>query len=270
MVLRIDKREIEKRALDIRQEYNIQTYGVKDIFSLIEQRGIHHIRYPFGKDVLLGFSTAFEGNGVIVSNTSEILSREIYTVAHELGHIIYDFEDSENEIKIDFDIKEINEDISEERAYYFADCFLMPEEKLESYIKYELKKEYNELNAIDIVRLQIEFNVSYNAAVKRLKNIGFITETHMYGLFNDKNCIKSAMLFKIINADEKLIKPAEVIRVPAQYYEYVISNYNNDYIPFSSLQKALNLLGLDAEVFKKEDKQEDEQPDIDDIFEEFE
>jgi aryl-phospho-beta-D-glucosidase BglC (GH1 family) len=70
MVLRINKRDIEKKAMEIRQENNIQTYGIKDIFSLIEQKGIHHIRYPFGKDVLLGFATVYEGKRVIVSNSS--------------------------------------------------------------------------------------------------------------------------------------------------------------------------------------------------------
>lgn len=40
----IDKVEIEERALKIRQENNIQTYGVKDNFSLIEQRDINLIR----------------------------------------------------------------------------------------------------------------------------------------------------------------------------------------------------------------------------------
>jgi len=32
----INKSGIEQQALQIRQEYNIQTYGVKDIFSLVD------------------------------------------------------------------------------------------------------------------------------------------------------------------------------------------------------------------------------------------
>lgn len=252
MDLRINKRDIEKKAIEIRQENNIQTYGIKDIFSLIEQKGIHHIRYPFGKDVLLGFSTVYEGKRVIVSNSSEILSREIFTIAHELGHIVFDFENLNQGLKVDLDIDEAKEDLCEERAFYFANCFLMPESKLEEYIKYELRKDKEDLGALDIVRIQIEFNVSYNATVKRLKNINFITETQMYSLFNEKNVLKSNALFKMLNADEKLLRATEVISVPAQYIEYATSNYNNDYIPYSSLEKALGLLNKDAEVFKKE------------------
>lgn len=270
MVLRIDKTEIEDRALKVRQEHNIQTYGVKDIFSLIEQRKIYLIRYPFGKDILLGFSTMFEGKRIIISNSSEILSREIFTIAHELGHIIYDFEDSNQDLKVDLDISDINEDISESRAFHFANCFLMPEEQLTKFIKYELKKRQSELTALDIVRIQIEFNVSYNAAVKWLYEIGIISSSHKNELFNKKHETTSAALFRMIGEDDKLLLPSNIIKVPNQYYEYVISNYENNYIPFSSLQKALSLLGKDASELKKDESIPDEDIDIDDLFEEYE
>lgn len=270
MVLRIDNTEIEDRALRVRQEHNIQTYGVKDIFSLIEQRNIDLIRYTFGKDVLLGFSTVFEGKKIIVSNSSEILSREIFTIAHELGHIIYDFEEKNQDLKINFDESEIDKDISEARAFYFANCFLMPEIQLKKYIKFELKKENSELSAIDIVRMQMEFNVSYNAAVKWLNEIEIISAKHKNELFNSKQEMTSAALFRMIDADKRLILPSNVIRVPAHYYEFVVSNYENNYIPFSSLQKALALLGEDADILKKEESNQEEELDIDDIFEEYE
>ena len=73
----------------------------------------------------------------------------------------------------------------------------------------------------------------------------------------------------MLNADETLLRPTEVISVPAQYLEYVTSNYNNDYIPYSSLEKALGLLNKEAEVFKKE-FEEEEEIDLDDLFEELE
>ena len=270
IVLRIDTTEIEDKALKVRQEHNVQTYGIKDIFSLIEQRGIHLIRYPFGKETVLGFSTVFEGKKIIVSNSSEILSREIFTIAHELGHILYDFEDNNQDIKIDINIEDIDESISEARAYHFANCFLMPEEKLNKFIKYELNKRSNEINAVDIVRLQIEFQVSYAAMVKRLYDINFIDYHKKNELFNHRNNITSRYLFKMINADERLLNPAEVIKVPSKYLEYVISNYENGYIPYSSLEKSLALLGIDASIFKKTDNNEGEELDLDDIFEEFE
>lgn len=61
----IDKIDIEDKALKIRQAHNIQTCGIKDIFSMIEQRNIDLIRYPFGKDELLGFCTVFKGKKLL-------------------------------------------------------------------------------------------------------------------------------------------------------------------------------------------------------------
>lgn len=140
------------------------------------------------------------------------------------------------------------------------------------FIKFGLKKKQPELTALDIVRIQIEFNVSYSAAVRWLHEIGFISPSHKNELFNQKQEKTSATLFKIVDANDKLLQPSNVIKVPAKYYEFVISNYEKNYIPFSSLQKALALLGLDATLFKKEDSIQDEVADldIDDIFEEFE
>ena len=265
----IDKTEIEKRAIAERK--NIQTYGVKDIFSLVEQKDIHLIRYPFGKDKLLGFSTFFEGKKIIVSNSSEILSREILTIAHELGHVIYDFEDKFSAVKIDVEIEDNSEDISEARAFYFANCFLMPEEELRAYIKYELKKKHHELSALDIVRMQLEFQVSYAALVVRLYDLGVINPSHKSKLFDNRNEMTSRALFKKLDADERLLKASDVIEVPPSYLEYVTSNYDNKYIPYASLEKAFSLIGMDASIFKNEEKENsDEDLDIEDIFEEFE
>ena len=93
--------------------------------------------------------------------------------------------------------------------------------------------------------------------------------TPLYSLFNEKNVLKSNALFEILNADKKLLRSTEVISVPAKYLEYVTSNYNNDYIPYSSIEKALGLLNKDAEVFKKENE-ENEDIDLDDLFKELE
>lgn len=106
--MKIDKEEISERADRLRKAYDIQTNGIKDIFSFINAQGIELIRYPFGKDTLLGFSTFYEGKKIIVANSSEILPREIYTIAHELGHIIYDFSDNRQTLKIDKDDSNIS------------------------------------------------------------------------------------------------------------------------------------------------------------------
>ena len=46
------------------------------------------------------------------------------------------------------------------------------------------------------------------------------------------------------------------------------SNYYKDYIPYTSLEKAFDLIGMKAEKFMKEEKNETKL-EIEDIFEEF-
>lgn len=266
----MDIYEIESRARDIRNTYKISSYGIKDIFSLVEQMGIYLIRYPIGKNVLCGFCTVSEGKKILVSNSSEILPREIYTIAHEIGHLQYDFDEYTQDIKIDKDFGDIESNFIESRADYFAAALLMPKTQIEEYVYEILRKEYNQLKALDVVRIQIEFNVSYAAAVKRLYELKHIDERHKSILFDERNEIKSSTLFKMINADECLLKASEELKVPGNYYEFVLSNYENGYVPFENFSKALSVVGVDANIFKKEETPENEDINLDDIFKEFE
>ena len=265
--MNFDKILIEKEADNTRKKIGVDGYGIKDIFAGINYLGIDQIRYPFGKDVLLGFAKVHKGKRIIVSNSSEILAREIYTVAHELGHIIYDFSEGKTGIKTDSDFEQSS--ISEKRAFYFADCFLMPKWKILEYIERELKKKTSELCAFDIVRIQKEFNVSYSAIVYRLLNLRLITRSQKERLLAEQQANTSAKLFNLLALDDSLLRPTEVIKIPDNYLEYVISNYENDLIPFSSLQKALGLIEKDAKLFRKDESLSPEQLDLDDIFKEF-
>lgn len=264
--MKINKPQIEKKALEVRQ--GCPAYGITDLFGFVLQRNIDLIRFPFGKDKLLGFSLTFEGRKVIVSNSSEILAREIYTVAHELGHILFDFEDETGNIKIDIELNESSEELSEQRAFYFANCLLMPEEQLRQYIRLELKKAPSELVALDMVRMQLEFQVSYAALAVRLHDLKMITAAQKNILFNARNTATSKTLFQMLDADSRLLTASKAIEVPPQYLEFVFANYGNRQIPYSSFKKALELIGLDASSFKEEEPEEKE-PDLDDVFEEF-
>lgn len=266
--MKIDKLKIAQKANRLRQAYNIQNNGIKDIFSFVNLQDVELIRYPFGTNTILGFSTVYEGKKIIVSNSSEILSREIFTIAHELGHIEFDFSENNQGIKIDKTEEDAGNDYSESVAFYFANCLLMPKDKLLEFLEFNLKKKPEELMAINIVRMQMEFNVSFSALVKRLVDLEIITPAKKHELHSERDYYTSKKLFELLGADDDLLKPTEVIAVPPQYSDYVLSNYENGYIPFSSLTKAFALLGIDTtDIHEKEAKQETD--DLDDIFEEY-
>jgi Zn-dependent peptidase ImmA (M78 family) len=267
----VNRIDIEKKALSIRHEQNIQSCGIKDIFELIEQMEIDLIRYPFGKDILCGFSAIFEGKKVMITNSSEILAREIFTAAHELAHLLYDFDLNSEDVKVDMDFTSNRESIPEKRADFFAACFLMPEELLRQFIIFKLDKpNFSLLTGLDIVRIQVEFNVSYSAVIERLKEIKAVNYEKAVFLYEEQTRYSSGKLFRMLNEDERLLKSVNLVKVPARFLEFVISNYNNNFVPYSSLDKALQLIDIDALPLKKEDSPEENQTiKLDELYEEL-
>ncbi len=263
------KLEIERAALDIRNRFKIESYGVSDIFSIVDKMDIYLIRIPLGKDTICGFSTVFDGKKVIVSNSSEILSREIFTIAHEIGHCEFDLDVDEQKIIIDADINTNTENFIEKRADYFAVAFLLPEDQIRYYIKYELEKDPTDIRALDVIRMQIEFNSSFAAIVIRLYELDFIKTELKNRLFEERDSATSRKLFEAMNLNDDLIRPAGILKVPNKYYEYVFSNYENGYIVFDKFKEALELVGFNTDQLAVNRTRLDEDVDLDELLEGF-
>lgn len=260
------KLELEKTALELRSRFGIESYGIPDIFQLIEKMDILLIRYPIGKNTICGFSTTFEGKKVIVSNSSEILSREIFTIAHELGHCIYDLQGDEQKVIIDSKTNEVSDNFIENRADYFAAVLLMPEEEVRKYVKFEIQKDFTELKARDVIRIQVEFNVSFSTVVKRLSELKLIENAHKNSLFEERERYTSKTLFQIMKLDDRLLQTTDLLEVPKKYYEYVLSNFENGYIVFDKLKEALTIVGVDSDSIKQMEPLDDEELDLDDLL----
>lgn len=266
-MMKFDRNPVALEAKRLRKKYDIESNGISDIFSFINQQNIELIRYPFGKNAIMGFATIFEGKKIIVTNSSEILSREIYTAAHELGHIIYDFADGSGMVKIDKDTSS-DHSISEDRAYFFADCLLMPEDKLIAMLKDTFDKNGADLRAVNIIQMQLEFRVSFNALLERMYSLNIITTTKKNQLYKERDFYTSKKLFHLLGAEEDLLFPAEKLVVPPQYIDYVMSNYENQYIPLSSLKHALGLVNIDtSDLMEKESVCEEDT--LEDLFAEY-
>lgn len=257
------KLEIERTALDLRNRFNIETHGIKDIFSIVHKMDISLIRIPLGKDTLCGFSTVYDGKKIIVSNTSEILSREIFTIAHEIGHCIYDLNLDEQKIIIDKNVSTDTKDFIEKRADYFAVVLLLPEEGIRNFIKFELEKDLMDIRVRDIIRMQMEFNASFTAIALRLYELRFIDLATKNQLFNERESQTSKMLFRAMNLNNDLIKPAGVLKVPSKYYEYVFSNYENGYVGYDKFKEALELVGVNTDDVTRNEPLRDEEIDLD-------
>ncbi|WP_125154743.1 ImmA/IrrE family metallo-endopeptidase [Clostridium rectalis] len=263
---KIRKLAIEKIADSVRDECSMTGYGFQNIFEAAGKIGYRVIRYPIGSDAFLGFALIKDTERIIFSNSSLILSREIFSIAHEIGHQKLHLKDQGLKIIKDDDFNDRDE--FEIEANYFAACLLMPREKVEKFIRLELDdKDINRWSGLDIARIQTEFNVSYDMAIIRLKELRIFNNTVGNELKLEKIEKKISRLLNAINGNVDLCKPAEVKKVPADYLEWVISNYTEKLIPVNSLEKVLKYVDLNAEDLENlpEDELEEDES-LDDLI----
>jgi len=129
--------EIERNAENVRDECNVTDYGFKDIFEASEKLGYRTIRYPITAEAFLGFAMIKDSERIIFSNSSIILSREIFSVAHEIGHQRLHLSEKGRMLIKDDDF--FDRDESEIEANYFAACLLIQGRRSKNLLDLSLK-----------------------------------------------------------------------------------------------------------------------------------
>lgn len=256
---------IERNAENVRAECNITDYGFKDIFEASEKLGYRTIRYPIGAEAFLGFALIKDFERIVFSNSSLILSREIFSVAHEIGHQRLHLSEQGRTLIKDDDFTDRDE--LEIEANYFAACLLMPMEKVEKFIRLELKdKDILYWEGLDIAKIQTAFNVSYDMVLIRLKALDVLNDEIIEKLKIEKIEQTASKLLNVIGGNTELCKSVESKKIPAEFLEWVISNYNEKLIPRTSLASALNYVDLSPDDVNINDSQDKEEESFDDLL----
>ncbi|VGO15581.1 hypothetical protein PDESU_04166 [Pontiella desulfatans] len=148
---------------------------VPDICELLENSGIKIFLFDFQMSELFGLSIGeADGGPAMAINTSQKISveRQIFSIAHELGHLILHKESygkSPDELS----------DEQEREADTFAAAFLMPEKKFLA--------EWNEnrgLHWVDaVLKTKRHFKVSYQAVLHQLVDLGKAESPAIYKQF---------------------------------------------------------------------------------------
>ena len=244
-MLEARKREIRKSADTFRKQCQVGRYGIIDLFKECERCGFKLIRYPLGDNADLGFTMKKDGDVIIFTNSCSRLSREIFTLSHEIGHAVIHLSEEQSFIDNNTTIADIDEDDMETEANYFAACLLMPSDEVDRFIDLEVHDfEKNNLSAMDIARMMSEFNVSYDMALNRLENLGKINNGQKLQLDTERNERRVGNLLRSIGGNAKINMASEEIYLPYEYIDYVIYNYNHKAIPRETLEKALSYYKL--------------------------
>lgn len=242
------KREIRKMADLFREKCKLGRYGTMDLFKDCERAGYKLLRYPLGDRANLGFAMRKDGDTVIFTNTSVRLSREIFTLAHEIGHAVLHFESSVSFVDDRATISGHSSDEKEQEANYFAACLLMPTDEVNRFLDLELPDfRQKGLSAMDMARMMSEFNVSFDMALNRLENLGKIGVDERIRLDNERNEKRVGNLLRSVGGNSRLNVAANEIDIPYEYIDYVIFNYNHSAIPKETLERALAYYQLTME-----------------------
>lgn len=262
------KKQIRIKANSVREKCKVGRYGIIDLFKECERLGYNLIRYPLGDNADLGFVLMKENDIIIFTNTSSRLSREIFTLAHEIGHVILHMNKEEPFIDDNVTISGGSTDEKEQEANYFAACLLMPEADVERFLDFELNEfPKRNLSAMDIARIMSEFNVSFDMALNRLENLGKIDAEEHLRLDNEKNQRRVGNLLRSVGGNAKLNEAAEYIDIPYEYMEYVIYNYNHNAIPQGTLERVLEYFHLTMDdISDRLIDFTEEQDDLDDLI----
>lgn len=116
-----------------------------------------------GEDGPLGLCITDSVFSFILVNADQLRSRALFTLAHELGHIL---NSDGTTINIDRDLRARSDE--ERLANAFAAAFLMPEPEIrETVDRYGRRAE-------SLARMLVGFGVSYETLIYRLHNLGII------------------------------------------------------------------------------------------------
>lgn len=242
------KREIRIKADSFRVKCKISRYGIIDLFKECERLGYKLLRYPLGDNADLGFAVKKDNDIIIFTNSCSRLSREIFTLAHEIGHVILHLNDESSFIDDSITINGRSTDEKEQEANYFAACLLMPADDVGRFIDLGIQ-DFGEkgLSAMDIARIMSEFNVSFDMALNRLESLGIIDLKQKLCLDNERTMKKVGNLLRSVGGNAKLNEPSNVIDIPHEYIDYVIYNYNHNAVPKETLEKVLACYQLSIE-----------------------
>lgn len=225
--------QAEHLAGKIRQELGLGYAPIKDIFSILENRGIFVVQIPIPGENLSGafYYDKKNKSAKILINNSRTPGHRVYTAAHEFCHSILD---ADRQYIIDYDKAE--KLAYEKRADGFAAYFLMPKQGIEFYTR-EILKKNKKLDDFDIVKIKDEFSVSWSALIHRLHNLGYF--------FNKPFQEKIADIRNLNVLSRQLgIKPERCdgsgeIKLPTNFYRLAFEAYFNKRISLERLAKIL-------------------------------
>lgn len=145
--------------------------------EILETQGIPIIRLPMTDEVSGAMAYDAEMGGFILINSNKFSTHQLWTVAHEYGHLLKDRQQGFILPEVVKEVNEANGDLkwrwAEVFANRFATNFLLPEETVRRLTESTGNKPIDVWQLIELRRI---FGVSYAALLNRLRELGYLSE----------------------------------------------------------------------------------------------
>ncbi|NEQ70864.1 MAG: ImmA/IrrE family metallo-endopeptidase [Symploca sp. SIO2D2] len=159
-----NEKRIAEIANRLRRCLGLGEAPIFNLFEIVEEIGLKVLRYPFPIKDFFGLSacSAEQGAFVLINSHNITIERQLFTLAHEIGHLIChrgEYQDTLVE-----EGTKAEEKAREQVANYFAGYLLLPQAEFER--MYQL--------TTNIIRLKQHFRVSYQVILTRLAQMEVI------------------------------------------------------------------------------------------------
>lgn len=208
--------KIAQIANEQRQLLNLGDKGAISLIQALTQRGINVIFTDLGDTDISGLSLCNESKGCFIfvnSNENFTVERQLFTVAHEYGHILLHRPIYKRKIQQQNSSKY---NILDAMADCFAGYLLCPETILSQYAT-TLQPIKNNINSIYriIVPLKLKLQISFQSLLLSLRNYGYITQS-----------VVSEYFRAIEISGNKKKEPNPIANNPDLYNSYLYASIN--------------------------------------------
>lgn len=249
-------------AVNFRDKYGLGNYCANQLIDILDLLGkderinIELIRAPFKNLKLAGFIGYKDDTFIIVTNTSQRLGLERFTIAHEIYHLlqnrVYIKEKSIIEEMVNNESDKYK-DVNELMADSFAAELLIPEKSLKENLKELADNRGQVIDPDIIIELQHKYGVDYIAITKRLKEIDAIDDIEKDKLEEIFSEGKLQELTKKLGRSNKLNTPSKDNYLLQKNLEIIKSNFENKHVSYDDLFRIFGYIGCTPEKFGYED-----------------
>jgi len=158
-----NEHRIQQIAKSFRTRLGFGDAPIPNLFEAVEEIGLKVLRLPVEQDDFFGVSacSATQGAFVLINTHNISIERQLFTLAHEIGHLIFHRDEYQDQLLAPTDTE------SEKAREAVANCFA-------SYllVSQEAFNQARHNMGDDLLRLKAYFRVSYQTILMRFDELG--------------------------------------------------------------------------------------------------